>query len=360
MGKCRTLNSNSEYVFIFSLNVPSAPNQVVTSWNICTEYRAEGDLQSKFTAKQWTVKLLWQALIDLCVLQAKRAIGTWWKMMNKLHLNEHVQDLTSCVKLPYIPTGRLGFFWTGVTLISQRLECSCQKTWFLEHRNCQSPVISCFSRVFVLYLCSCFPPQPAFPTSTPVICLVLVESSVVFSCSCHAFWIKLPRLIFLNLNPTLFLLGVTVISAKSVYSALLCHLFLFTFLFMQYKIPRGISLHCLTPMMSSTSSVLRVLATWAAMVVPNAMGPEGMRLGGPSLAPVGVNIHKLYREARTRRERERKRKKENIHVKNIHNCVSVQDVVSKCPLHLHCCILPRSKVQIHQLLLLQKWGTDVV
>lgn len=30
------------------------------------------------------------------------------------------------------------------------------------------------------------------------------------------------------------------------------------------------------------------------MVVPNAMGPEGMRLGGPSLAPVGVNKHKLY------------------------------------------------------------------
>lgn len=49
----------------------------------------------------------------------------------------------------------------------------------------------------------------------------------------------------------------------------------------------------LTPMMSSTSSVLRVLATWAAMVVPNAIGPEGMRPEGPSLAPVGVNKHKL-------------------------------------------------------------------
>lgn len=46
--------------------------------------------------------------------------------------------------------------------------------------------------------------------------------------------------------------------------------------------------------MSSTSSVLRVFATWAAMVVPNVMGPKGTRLGGPSLALVGVNKHKLY------------------------------------------------------------------
>lgn len=46
--------------------------------------------------------------------------------------------------------------------------------------------------------------------------------------------------------------------------------------------------------MSSTSSVLRVFATWAAMVVPNAMGPKGTRLGGPSLAPVGLNKDKLY------------------------------------------------------------------
>lgn len=171
-----------------------------------------------------------------------------------------------------------------------------------------------FLQVLVLYLCSCVPPQSAFPPSTPAICLVFVESSVVFSCSCHSFRIKLPRLIFLHLGPTPFLLDVTVIGATSVYSAPLCHLFLFTFLFIQYKMPRWISLHCLTPMMSSTSSVLRVLATWAAMVVPNAMGPEGMRLGGPSLAPVGVNIHKLYREAWTRTERERKIKKEHIHV----------------------------------------------
>lgn len=58
--------------------------------------------------------------------------------------------------------------------------------------------------------------------------------------------------------------------------------------------------YSLTPAMSSTRRVLRVLATWAAMVVPNAMGPEGMRLGGPSLAPVGVNKHKLYWNARVR------------------------------------------------------------
>lgn len=49
-----------------------------------------------------------------------------------------------------------------------------------------------------------------------------------------------------------------------------------------------------TPAMSSTSSVLRVFATWAAMVVPKVMGPKGTRLGGPSLAPVGLNKHKLY------------------------------------------------------------------
>lgn len=52
----------------------------------------------------------------------------------------------------------------------------------------------------------------------------------------------------------------------------------------------------LTPAMSSTSSVLRILATWAAMVVPNVIGPEGMRLGGPSLAPVGLNKHKLWEQ----------------------------------------------------------------
>lgn len=37
-----------------------------------------------------------------------------------------------------------------------------------------------------------------------------------------------------------------------------------------------------------------------------------------------------------------------------HNRTGVENVASKCPLHLHCCILPRSKVQIHPLLLLQK------
>lgn len=63
--------------------------------------------------------------------------------------------------------------------------------------------------------------------------------------------------------------------------------------------------HSLTPVMSSTSSVLRVLATWAAMVVPNAMGPEGMRLGGPSLAPVGVNKHKLYWGGEKQMEKEK-------------------------------------------------------
>lgn len=109
----------------------------------------------------------------------------------------------------------------------------------------------------------------------------------------------------------------------------------------------------LTPMISSTSSVLWVLATWAAMVVPNAMGPEGMRLGGPSLAPVGVNKHKLYWEAQTRTERETETEKQ---VSNI--CIwllllyCIKKVFHKHLPHLHCCILPRSKVQIHQLLLL--------
>lgn len=176
MRKCRVLqkmekytgsilNSNLKYIVIFSLNVPSKPYQVVTSWNIRTVYRAEGDLQSNFTAKQWTVKLLWWALTDLCLLQAKRAIGTWWKMMNKLRAIQHVQDLTSCVtmeKLPYIPTGRLGFFWTGVIMISQRLECSHQKTWFLNIVIVTVLSILCFSWVFMLYLCSCVPPQSAF------------------------------------------------------------------------------------------------------------------------------------------------------------------------------------------------------
>lgn len=36
------------------------------------------------------------------------------------------------------------------------------------------------------------------------------------------------------------------------------------------------------------------------MVVPNAMGPDGTRLGGPSLAPIRVNKHKLYRNAQMR------------------------------------------------------------
>lgn len=60
-----------------------------------------------------------------------------------------------------------------------------------------------------------------------------------------------------------------------------------------------------TPAMSSTSSVLRVFATWAATVVPNVMGPKGMRLGGPSLAPVGVNKHKLYLDTGRERETEK-------------------------------------------------------
>lgn len=109
----------------------------------------------------------------------------------------------------------------------------------------------------------------------------------------------------------------------------------------------------LTPAMSSTSSVLRVLATWAAMVVPNAMGPEGMRLGGPSLAPVGVNKHKLYWEAETKADSENRNGERRCQITE-HNCTGVENVASKCPLHLHCCILPRSKVQIRPLLLLQK------
>ena len=54
------------------------------------------------------------------------------------------------------------------------------------------------------------------------------------------------------------------------------------------------------------------------MVVPNAMGPEGMRLGGPSLVPVGVNKHKLYREEQKRTERETDiaRKENEIHELN--------------------------------------------
>lgn len=30
------------------------------------------------------------------------------------------------------------------------------------------------------------------------------------------------------------------------------------------------------------------------MVVPNAMGPEGMSPGSPSFAPVGVNKHRVW------------------------------------------------------------------
>jgi len=42
-------------------------------------------------------------------------------------------------------------------------------------------------------------------------------------------------------------------------------------------------------------------------VVPNAIGPEGMRLGGPSLAPVGVNKHRLCGEERRGEGRETQR-----------------------------------------------------
>lgn len=85
--------------------------------------------------------------------------------------------------------------------------------------------------------------------------------------------------------------------------------------------------YSLTPAMSSTSSVLRVLATWAAMVVPNAMGPEGMRLGGPSLAPVGVNKHKLYWNPQMReREVEKQEVKRKPLNARVHAMQSVDNI----------------------------------
>ncbi len=52
-------------------------------------------------------------LIDLCLLQAKRAIAIGWENVNKPSINQYIQDLSTCVameKLTYITKRKLEVF----------------------------------------------------------------------------------------------------------------------------------------------------------------------------------------------------------------------------------------------------------
>ena len=55
--------------------------------------------------KDFASKKSERALIDLCLLQAKRAIAMEWKHVNKPSINKYLKDLSACValeKLTYI------------------------------------------------------------------------------------------------------------------------------------------------------------------------------------------------------------------------------------------------------------------